>query len=780
MMSGSLGVSLGKFDSSSVFTNKLKGRNTRVERLFVTGDPDDLRSIIQDARVLNDEREAAKARADDMLDEVLLGITENNATTERLRSLGGSFLRVDSSDYLDEHRALVRIVDEVLALRPDSPRLCSLFLFAISPYTRHTLATEHFHDALQKQELSKSICSNSLAVGTFSGSPRSNGSVSNDSNSAGCAFEEELLRFQDRLSELHRRIEEKQRNVSLLDRKSRSSSPNTVKIQELRGTNEQIDTTGFMRCRICEEVINRASSADHFEDCLEEYKQTYRECRLEGILHALDQRKSDQSVDRYSLSVVETIKEVLMVAGNSLENHTAMEQARERLYTVLNDLKNCPSHNILKAYVLESMDLIQVDDDPSLAEFASTPPRPHVGRRGLVNRPSVKDFDFMKIISRGSVGGVFLAIKKRTGDLYAIKVMNKAEVVKKNLVARIVAERNVLARANCPFVVKFFFSFETQQRLFLAMEFVQGGDLLSLITTRGALQPAVVHKYTAEIVVALKYLHECLNVCHRDLKPDNILIDKYGHIKLTDFGLSKVGIVQGLEEQTVRYSSTLFAADSKPTSSRNRRKLMRSQVGTPDYMAPEILLGIGHDFACDWWSLGIIMYEMLFEIPPFSDETPECIFNNILSGDIPTPDEEINCPPTAWELITDLLQPVVSERLGSKHGASDVQQHSFFRDVNWSALEIGDFSKCDFEAPFIPNLSSETDTSYFFDDEDDDQNDEAPRKSSGDSSNDQYLPNSHLEYEEKNSIGPKFPGIDFAYSQLSNLQSLNLAALSHK
>ncbi|KAF6001296.1 hypothetical protein F1559_002624 [Cyanidiococcus yangmingshanensis] len=166
------------------------------------------------------------------------------------------------------------------------------------------------------------------------------------------------------------------------------------------------------------------------------------------------------------------------------------------------------------------------------------PLRASAGAVGLV--PSIRDFDILKPISRGAFGRVYLASKKTTGDLYAIKVFQKSEIVRKNLVRRVRAERDILATIQNPFVVRFIWSFESARKLFLVMEFLPGGDLYSLLSNLGYLDEDVARQYAAEIVLALEYLHQA-GIVHRDLKPDNILIDREGHIKLTDFGLSKQG-----------------------------------------------------------------------------------------------------------------------------------------------------------------------------------------------------------------------------------------------
>ena len=335
--------------------------------------------------------------------------------------------------------------------------------------------------------------------------------------------------------------------------------------------------------------------------------------------------------------------------------------------------------------------------------------------RRSVSEPGIHDFEILKPVSRGAYGRVYLASKRRTGDVFAIKVLEKKEIVRKNQVERIMAERNVLVAADCPFVVKLYYSFQSKRRLYLVMEFVHGGDLLTLLQNCGCLDEEYCRQYISEIVVALKYLHRH-GIIHRDIKPDNVLVDKNGHIKLTDFGLSSIGVVDATNEnayatiESPRLLSPNLTLEIEGNGDDEMREmLLKSKVGTPDYMAPEILLGTGHDFTCDWWSVGVITFELLTGYPPFNDETPDAIFENILSATVEYQSDEMS--PQAQSFISALLVLNPRNRLGAK-GASQVQKHAFFGNaIEWAKLERGEFAGE--EPPFIPVLESEIDTSYF-------------------------------------------------------------------
>ncbi|KAJ6888253.1 serine/threonine protein kinase IREH1 isoform X1 [Populus alba x Populus x berolinensis] len=325
------------------------------------------------------------------------------------------------------------------------------------------------------------------------------------------------------------------------------------------------------------------------------------------------------------------------------------------------------------------------------------------------DRTSIDDFEIIKPISRGAFGRVFLAKKRATGDLFAIKVLKKADMIRKNAVESILAERDILISVRNPFVVRFFYSFTCRENLYLVMEYLNGGDMYSLLRNLGCLDEDVARVYIAEVVLALEYLHS-LRVVHRDLKPDNLLIAHDGHIKLTDFGLSKVGLINSTDDLSgPAVSGTSMLVDDEPQLStsehqRERRK-KRSAVGTPDYLAPEILLGTGHGTTADWWSVGVILFELIVGIPPFNAEHPQTIFDNILNCKIPWPRVPEEMSPEAHDLIDRLLTEDPHQRLGAG-GASEVKQHVFFKDINWDTLARQ-------KAAFVPSSESALDTSYF-------------------------------------------------------------------
>ncbi|CAL9147477.1 unnamed protein product [Musa hybrid cultivar] len=328
----------------------------------------------------------------------------------------------------------------------------------------------------------------------------------------------------------------------------------------------------------------------------------------------------------------------------------------------------------------------------------------------LKDRTSIEDFEIIKPISRGAFGRVFLARKRVTGDLFAIKVLKKSDMVRKNAVESILAERNILISARNPFVVRFFYSFTCRENLYLVMEYINGGDLYSLLRNLGCLDEDMARTYVAEVVLALEYLHS-MNVIHRDLKPDNLLIAWDGHIKLTDFGLSKVGLINSTDDLSgPDVSGSAILGDDEPIPAEQRalkreQRRKQSAVGTPDYLAPEILLGMQHGLTADWWSVGVVLFELLVGIPPFNAEHPQKIFDNIMNRDIPWPQVPEEMSFEAHDLIDKLLSQNPVQRLGAT-GAGEVKSHPFFRTINWDMLARQ-------KVAFIPSTEGDDDTSYF-------------------------------------------------------------------
>lgn len=393
---------------------------------------------------------------------------------------------------------------------------------------------------------------------------------------------------------------------------------------------------------------------------------------------------------------------------------------------------------------------------------------------------SIKDFEILKPISRGAFGKVYLAMKKRTGDLFAIKVLSKSDLVRKNLVDSVLAERNALAKAQNPFVVKLFYSFQSEKNLYLVMEYLIGGDLTSLLRSLQCFDEDMARQYVAEIVLALEYVHS-IGIIHRDLKPDNILITDNGHLKLTDFGLSRVALLDERSKSKKEKADPLFDISKGNMSSTCKDGTNERIVGTPDYLSPEILLGHKHDKSVDWWALGVMTYEFLIGYPPFTDETPEKIFKRILSGKIEWP-EDFDISDVAKDFITKLLVLDPSKRLGA-NGCEEVKNHPFFSGIEWDTLLFKSMNEV-----FIPKPESAHDTSYHWNRKSiygslriDHVYDQRKNSSfnENDSQTDRSIPiNISRDDDDKSRRKESEQFLNFSFKNLSYLQEMNLKKAS--
>ncbi|XP_058887446.1 microtubule-associated serine/threonine-protein kinase 2-like isoform X3 [Acipenser ruthenus] len=307
--------------------------------------------------------------------------------------------------------------------------------------------------------------------------------------------------------------------------------------------------------------------------------------------------------------------------------------------------------------------------------------------------PCEEDFENIKLISNGAYGAVYLVRHKETRQRFAMKKINKQNLILRNQIQQAFVERDILTFAENPFVVSMFCSFETKRHLCMVMEYVEGGDCATLLKNIGALSVDMARMYFAETVLALEYLHN-YGIVHRDLKPDNLLITSMGHVKLTDFGLSKIGLMS--------LTTNLYEGHIE----KDAREFLDKQVcGTPEYIAPEVILRQGYGKPVDWWAMGVILYEFLVGCAPFFGDTPEELFGQVISDEIIWPEEEDALPPEAEDLISKLLRQNPMDRLGTG-SAFEVKQHRFFSDLDWNSLLRQ-------KAEFIPQLESEDDTSYF-------------------------------------------------------------------
>ncbi|XP_068630451.1 RAC serine/threonine-protein kinase [Battus philenor] len=294
-------------------------------------------------------------------------------------------------------------------------------------------------------------------------------------------------------------------------------------------------------------------------------------------------------------------------------------------------------------------------------------------------RITLEKFEFVKVLGKGTFGKVVLSREKGTGKLYAMKILKKNLIIQKDEVAHTITENHVLKKTKHPFLTALRYSFQTADRVCFVMEYANGGELFFHLSRERAFSEERTRFYGAEIVSALGYLH-AEGIIYRDLKLENLLLDKDGHIKIADFGLCKVNITYGRTTKTF--------------------------CGTPEYLAPEVLEDLDYGPAVDWWGTGVVLYEMACGRLPFYNRDHEVLFSLILS-------EEVRFPRTlsaeCRALLSGLLNKEPAKRLGAgPDDALDIMHHSFFASINWTDLVAKKIPP-----PFKPQVESETDTRYF-------------------------------------------------------------------
>ncbi|CAM9816494.1 unnamed protein product [Chrysoparadoxa australica] len=289
---------------------------------------------------------------------------------------------------------------------------------------------------------------------------------------------------------------------------------------------------------------------------------------------------------------------------------------------------------------------------------------------------TLKAFDMMETLGTGTFGRVRLVREHDDGKYYALKISKKSAIIRMKQVEHIKNEVSLLNQIDHPNIVNMFGYFQDAQKLYLVMEYVQGGELFSHLRSAVRFPDHQGKQYTAEVVLAFSYLHN-LNIVYRDLKPENLLISRDGRIKITDFGFAKV-----VEDRTW------------------------TLCGTPEYLAPEIIQSKGHGKSVDWWALGVLIHEMLAGYPPFYDENPIGIYQKILAGRLDVPR---HLDPKAKDLIKKLLTIDRTKRLGCvKGGSRAVKEHKWFAGIDWDAIYNGQI-----EPPFVPRIAGAGDTSNF-------------------------------------------------------------------
>lgn len=420
-------------------------------------------------------------------------------------------------------------------------------------------------------------------------------------------------------------------------------------------------------------------------------------------------------------------------AGLSMTNLSAHEKE------VLSDPKVKRLANITQMYFLENYfdmlnyirarrqryakiqaELAHLDPKERNATYKS-----YLGReRALLRKRRTKlkygDFDILTQVGQGGYGQVYLARKSDTKEVCALKVLNKRLLLKLDEIQHILTERDILTQASkSDWLVKLLYSFQDSEHLYLAMEFVPGGDFRTLLNNTGTLNSRHTRFYISEMFMALDALHQ-LNFIHRDLKPENFLITAEGHIKLTDFGLAAGQISNQLIENLKQRLDKVKNLDVPYMSVSERKNAYRaariqepnyanSIVGSPDYMALEVVQGQPYDHTIDYWSMGCMLFEAMVGYPPFSGRSTDETYANLQNWrrSLRRPQYDTG-EPALSDRTWDLVQHLITSPSQRYRSFEQISRHPYFAEVDWANIKSQ-------RPPFVPDLEGDDDAGYFDD-----------------------------------------------------------------
>ena len=390
----------------------------------------------------------------------------------------------------------------------------------------------------------------------------------------------------------------------------------------------------------------------------------------------------------YKENTLEQLLKTKKISQKTYDKVTIAKEYIERKYN-LKTVRILQINTI--AEKINALNLPQEEKEKLISEYYSKESQKLRKKR---EKMSVRDYIPIHIIGRGAFGEVRVCREKKTNEIVAIKKIRKDVLVVKNQIIHTRNEQQFLSKVKSPWIVDLKASFQEGDYLYLVMEYLPGGDLMNLLIQKDIFTEEEARFYTAELILAVENIHK-FDCIHRDIKPDNILIGKDGHIKLSDFGLAKV-------------SEKIFdknSQNSETTHTKTQHKKNYSCVGTANYVAPEVLCKKGYGPEIDWWSVGVIFFEMLCGYAPFCSKETSEVCSKILNWEkFLTIPKKAKMSKEAEDLIFKMVRGDNS-RLG-KNGANEIKNHPFFRGVDWENIRST-------KAPFIPELKNDYDSSYF-------------------------------------------------------------------
>ncbi|MCQ2821111.1 MAG: protein kinase [archaeon] len=406
----------------------------------------------------------------------------------------------------------------------------------------------------------------------------------------------------------------------------------------------------------------------------------------EFVVHVSELEDDYDYISGNKAKIIKIISEnYKALTGNDLKlSKIENEKSLKKYYCYKKDKKkeNTSKMDLEKAYDINKyLEEAFKEEGAEGEEIKNRPKRNSTlySRHKDIKQVGVDDFKVLKVIGRGSYGKVCLVEHNTTHELYAMKSLKKDVLLDEDQVESTLLEKKILEKVNHPFLVGMVFCFQTEERIYFVMPFVRGGELFQHLKNEKIFSEEKVKLYAAMIGLGLGHIHQ-QGIIYRDIKPENILMDEEGYLKIADFGMAKILI--GNEKAN-------------------------SFCGTPEYLSPEIILGTGHNRTSDWWSYGILIFEMLFGLPPFYCDNNERMYQLIIHSEVKFP-KKIPASDNVKDFIKKLLNKNPEKRLGSINDFEDIKKHPFF-----SGLNFDDLLERKIKPPFVPVLKDRTDTRNF-------------------------------------------------------------------